>query len=240
MSETELNKTMLGIQMPKRIRKLPVSPEGYPTPWFVQWFKDGEPCAWTEDGAMPDFRVIDARKWNLAIRNKQCWVCGEQMGVNRAFVIGPMCVVNRVTSEPPCHLDCATFAARACPFLTKPRMRRNEKGLPEQRIEAPGYTIDRNPGVTCIWVCKTFRVFKAHAGGQGQLIQLDDPIDVLWYAEGKTATRAQVMASIESGYPLLVDAAKKEGGEALAELPKSRERAMRYLPEEEFSHDPAS
>ena len=38
------------------------------------------------------------------------------MGVHKAFVIGPMCAVNRVIApEPPSHRDCGTFSARVLP-----------------------------------------------------------------------------------------------------------------------------
>src|SRR5262252_8544983 len=95
-----------------RILALPRDHRGFVIPWFVQIDKDGT----------PDFRCIGVGKWERAIKHKRCWVCGEPLGVNMTFVIGPMCAVNRVTSEPGNHLQCAEFAARNCPFLVKPRM----------------------------------------------------------------------------------------------------------------------
>src|SRR5438477_249547 len=74
----------------------------------------------------PDFRCADKRKFHRALKEKRCWVCGDKLGVHLAFVIGPMCAVNKVTSEPPCHLECAEYSVRICPFLSRPRMRRNE------------------------------------------------------------------------------------------------------------------
>lgn len=217
--------------LPPRMAKLPrfrIMGMDCPVPWFVQWIKDDEPCE-PGDGE-PDFRVMDGRKWLKAVKNGNCWVCGEPVGAFKAFVIGPMCAVNRVTSEPPCHRDCACWSAQACPFLTRPKMRRHEKDLPEQAEEAAGFGIKRNPGVACVWITKSFRVFRASEGGQGYLIRLDDPTDVLWFAEGKPATREQCLESITSGYPLLLDLAKDQGPEAIAELERSRDRAMVYLP----------
>ena len=113
---TELNERMRAVSMPPRIRRLPVSPAGFPVPWFIQWFDGGKPCA-PGDG-VPDFRVFDAGKLRLAIKARRCWVCGGQLGVHLAFVIGPMCSINRVISEPPSHRECAVFSATACPFLS--------------------------------------------------------------------------------------------------------------------------
>lgn len=218
--------------MPLRIAKLPrvdiMGIKDAPVPWFVQWLKDDEPCE-PGDGE-PDFRVMDGRKWLKAIQQGCCWVCGEPVGQFKAFLIGPMCAVNRVTSEPCCHRDCAIWSAQACPFLTRPKMKRHEKDLPEQGVDAPGFAIKRNPGVACVWICKSFRLFRPHEGGAGWLIRLDDPTDVLWFAEGKPASRAQVLDSITTGYPLLLDLAKEEGADAIVELERTRDRAMIYLP----------
>src|SRR5437764_29347 len=97
--------------LPSRLKLLPVDERGFPVPWFVAWI-DGK----------PDFRVVDQRKMAIAVSEKRCWVCGDFLGRYMAFVIGPMCAVNRVSSEPPSHRECAEFSVRACPFLTKPKV----------------------------------------------------------------------------------------------------------------------
>lgn len=117
-------------QIPDRIKRLPVDHRDFPVPWFVQWFDDGKPSDFGIGTA--DFRVIDARKIGVAIRERRCWVCGDRLGVHLAFLIGPMCAVNRVISEPPSHRECAEFSAQTCPFLSRPRMRRNEVALNRQ------------------------------------------------------------------------------------------------------------
>ena len=122
---TELNKLIAKIPMPPRIAKLPISPQGYPVPYFVPW-KDNQP--------MP--QAADPVKRMKCIRAGLCWVCGEPLGTYKAFVLGPMCIVNRVTSEPPCHRECAEYTVKACPFLTKPAMRRNPTEIEKQA--APG------------------------------------------------------------------------------------------------------
>ena len=101
---TALNKAIADIPIPPRMKRLAISEKGYIVPWFVAWI----------DGVQ-DFRVIDTPKLGHAIRGKRCWICGEPLGVNKAFLIGPMCAINRVISEPPSHRDCAVFSARSSP-----------------------------------------------------------------------------------------------------------------------------
>lgn len=203
--------------LPRRLVKLPRDHRGFPIPWFVAELADGT----------RDFRIADGFKNAKAIRNRLCWVCGERLGHYMSFVIGPMCVVNRVTAEPPCHRDCATFSAQACPFLARPRMRRNDKDLPAGHQLPPGEMLMRNPGVACVYTAESYRRFDTH---NGKLIRLGDPTEVLWFAEGVPATRDQVLASIESGYPLLHSMAEKDGPEALAELVDYHARALALVP----------
>src|SRR3981189_2409882 len=123
----ELNASIRHIPMPDRFKKLPISDKGFPIPYFV-----GE-----LDGRR-DFRVIRPDAIAACFNKRLCWLCGEKLGQYLAFVIGPMCSVNRVSSEPPSHRECAEYAVRACPFLSRPKMRRNEEGLPELETHSPG------------------------------------------------------------------------------------------------------
>lgn len=218
-----LNKRISSIPIPPRVQKLPVSPEGYPVPWFVQWMKDGKPCDPGE--GIPDFRVMDRNKFQRAISYRCCWVCGETLGSFKSFVIGPMCTINRISSEPPSHFECAEFSVHACPFLTKPRMRRNENDLPEHRVMG-GIGITRNPGVSCIWITKKYSMFQAN----GILFNIGDPSRTLWYSEGRPATREEVLDSIETGYPDLEEMAREEGENAMLGLIKMRRKAMEFVP----------
>src|SRR4051812_13821199 len=101
--------------MPPSIAALPRDHRGYPVPWFVAW-SEGRPI----------FPAADPQKLVRAIRERRCWVCGDLLTRYLAFVVGPMCTVNRVSAEPPSHLKCAEFSTRACPFLTRPKMKRVE------------------------------------------------------------------------------------------------------------------
>lgn len=212
---------------PERIKALPLDERGFPVPWFVTWFKDGKPAFSRTPGAVPDFRIVERGLVVQAIRQRLCWVCGQRLGKHLAFVIGPMCAVNRTSAEPPCHLDCAEFSARACPFLVKPRMRRNYVDRPEFR-DPPGLMIERNPGVALVWITRSYKTWRPDGGGI--LIEVGEPERVSFYAQGREATRAEIVASIESGLPILRAEAQKEGKRALAALDRHVEVAYRLLP----------
>jgi hypothetical protein len=212
---------------PPRIQGLRRDARGFPVPWFVSWFKHGDPVLPTTRDAQPDFRIVQSGLVGTAIRHGWCWVCGQPLGRHIAFVIGPMCAVNRTSAEPPCHLDCAEFSARTCPFLSKPRMRRNEKDLPASK-EPPGVMIRRNPGVALVWVTQGFKVW--HPSDGGTLIEVGEPERVKFYAQGREATRAEIVESIESGLPILRAEAAKEGKAALDELASRVATAYRLLP----------
>ena len=136
---------------PPRIARLPRNHAGYPVPWFVA----------TVDGT-PDFRIVRPGGIKDAVRFELCWLCGQRLGANAAFVLGPMCTINRVSPEPPSHRDCALYAARACPFLTTPHMRRRTTGLPGDIVDPDGEMIARNPGVVAVWVSRNWSPIPGH------------------------------------------------------------------------------
>ena len=184
--------------LPAKMRQLPIDARGFPVPWFVAWI-DGE----------PHFPIADGYKLHVAVRDRRCWVCGGELGRVMAFVIGPMCAVNRVSSEPPSHPECARFSARNCPFLTKPNMKRVGEHLHPHGVEELGGTmIKRNPGVTLVWL--TMRYYPWEAGEDKVLFDIGAPHSVEWYAHGRAATRDEVLASIDSGLPLLEAAAASD------------------------------
>lgn len=209
--------------LPLHMQRLALDHRGYPVPWFVAWI-DGK----------PDFRVSDGEKWARAVTFDRCWICGEVRGHRATFVIGPMCVVNRTTSEPPCHHECAVFAAIACPFLALPTAKRRYHNLPDEAVEAAGITISRNPGVTLLWTTGDWRVFRVDREGiaSGKLIRLGKPTMTEWFREGRLATREECLASINSGFPLLLAEAEKEGPAAVEALNKASREIEPFLPTE--------
>jgi hypothetical protein len=212
----ELNQRIRHLEMPDRMRHLPISDEGYPIPYFVPYYS-----------GKPEFRGFDPDKMRVCVRHQRCWLCGEQLGRFMTFTIGPMCAVNRVSAEPPSHYDCARYAAEACPFLSQPRMRRNEKDMPEDSRPAAGIAIKRNPGIAMLWVTRGYKPFKANGG---VLFEVDPPQRVEFYAEGRKATHDEIMASIDSGMPILREMAEQDGPEAVAELEQMYAKAMEVVP----------
>lgn len=204
---------------PSAIRALPHDKHGRPIPWFAYVDEDGN----------PDHRVVRSNGIPEAVQRKICWTCGTLLGRDTAFVIGPMCAINRITAEPPSHRECAKYSADTCPFLSTPHMRRRERGLPENRVEPAGVAILRNPGVACIWYTTKYKLVRAPGG---RLFELGDPSRVDWRARGRAATREEIMASIDSGYPLLQEAASMDTNPdaALADLERQREVALRFVP----------
>jgi hypothetical protein len=210
--------SVAAVQLPGRMKDLPLNKAGYPVPWFVAWF-DGE----------PDFRVMDGNKLLRAVTERRCWLCGQRMtNPTAAFVIGPMCAVNRTSAEPPSHVPCAEYAAKACPFLANPAKRRRENNKPTAVTDPAGIMIARNPGVTLVWPTRRWSLFDDGRGGV--LFDIGEPTRALWYAEGRAATRDEVVASIQSGLPTLAEMAKDDGPDACAELERRVGIAMELVP----------
>lgn len=195
---TELHASIRHLEMPRRMRSLPLTENGFPQLWFAE-IVDGK----------PDLRVMSATKFITAITKKLCWLCGQPLGRNFAFVLGPMCTITRTTQEPPCHLDCAQYAVKACPFLARPTMHRREAGH-KQPVVMSGYAIERNPGVAAIWTTRGYHAWNAPKGVSGVLITVHDPDNIEWYAEGRRATYEEVVAAIESGAPALYELAQND------------------------------
>jgi hypothetical protein len=209
--------------LPSRMLGLPVV-RGYPVPWFVDWI-DGQ----------PEFRAMDYTKLMTAIAARVCWVCGEAAHKYVSFVAGPMCGINRVSAEPPCHQPCAFWSAINCPFLNNPEFERRPqpmlKGLP--KIPAAGVMLQRNPGVTMVWSTKDYTIVPVRAKGAqpGVLFSLGDPSQVDWFCRGRPATKAEVEHSIETGLPILMRECSV-GTDELPVLDRLHKKFLQYLPKQ--------
>jgi hypothetical protein len=208
-------KVDLPYPIPQRILSLPVQ-NGYPVPWFVAQV----------DGKY-DFRITDGSKLKKAVNLKRCWICGERLGSHLAFPIGPMCAINKTISEPPSHTECAEWSIKTCPFLAQKQEIRRETNLPEGIKEPGGIAIARQPGVTCLWVTNFYKVVQV---ANGVIFKIGDPLKISWFREGREATRKEVMESIDSGYPILLNMAIKEGDFAVKNLEAMRLEALKLLP----------
>ena len=208
---------MSDIPMPDRMKALPFDPvKRLPVPWFVAWI-DGK----------PEWRIADGGKFAEATSRKACWVCGDTLGRQVAFVIGPMCTVNRIAGDPPSHRECAIYSAKVCPFLTRPAMERREDGLPDGLKEPGGVMLQHNPGVCAIWVTRSFELVGLHSGW---LFNLGDPTEVLWYAAGQPANLQQVTEGLALGCLKLRPIASAESPEAEAQFDRQLEAARKWFP----------
>lgn len=195
--------------MPVNIAALPTQEgTGYPIPWFVETMPDGS----------RDFRVMSGKNFRAAVMKSRCWICGRRIvSVPKrlaTFVVGPMCAVNHTSAEPPSHRVCAEWAAAVCPFLTTPGRERRLAGLPEE-CNVAGIMIERNPGVVLLWSSDTWTLRREP---DGVLFDIGEPRSVRWLCEGRTATRAEVIKSVETGLPSLVEVAAQHGEMAALEL----------------------
>lgn len=217
--------------LPRDIGKLPVF-RGYPVPYFVDWIDD----------QTPEFRAMDPRKWKAAVNpsDPRCWTCGgplkSRLGFmcTFGFLIGPMCAINRVSSEPPSHVECAEWSARNCPFLSRPHAKRREDDTINIAAcvgRVAGEMIPRNPGVSLVWKCGMYRIFDDGAG-KALIFVGDLTQKPTWWANGRAATREEILASIESGLPLLEETLTRETDPAAAraELYRRRDAALKLLP----------
>lgn len=203
-------------EMPPGIAALSVDDRGWPVPWFVSW---------RIDRRGPDFRAVEAGKVATALNMRICWCCGQRLGETAVFLVGPMCGINRISSEPPsCH-DCAGWAVQACPFLLNPHMRRMPSEDGDREV---GVMVKRNPGVTLLWEAREWSPFRVDGG---VLIDLGDPLNVAWIREGRNATRAEVEESIAGGVGQLREMAAEEGAEAVAELRRREQELDALKPE---------
>lgn len=172
-----------------RIAKLPVDERGYPIPFFVAYVN-----------GKPEFRAADGKKFMQCLLQKLCWVCGQRIQSPVVFPIGPMCVLNRITAEPPSHEECAQWSVKGCPFLSKPQMTRRDHEELSKATATAGIMIERNPGVICLWKTRAFHTIR---DGDKRLFHIGAPLAVSWWREGRMATRAEVMESVNTGLPIL-------------------------------------
>lgn len=213
-----LNAAIRDIPLPPRLGRRPTNERGFPVPWFVSWING----KW-------DFVNLDPRKIGEAYNRKICFLCGEPLGQYKSFVIGPMCSINRVSSEPPHHAECSEYAVKVCPFLARPNAKRNEAAQIGKFSTGGDFSIEHNPEANLIWITKTFKPMRAN---DGVLFSLGEPTSVSWWKEGRKATRAEIDASIAKGLPYLRKAAEDEGGDAPEALDQYIKRAEKLLPAE--------
>lgn len=167
--------------LPDHMKRLQFDDRGYPIPYFVQWI-DGK----------PDFRVLDQEKFARAARKSLCTICGEQLGIYKSFVGGPMNLLQLISGEPPMHRDCALFSVQACPFLLLPLAKRRAVNLPGEvgSLGGPGDVFyEANPGISSIVTCTSFIV-------DGNIFRFGKVTSLEWYTQGRIATKEEITEAL--------------------------------------------
>ena len=196
--------------VPPRMVALPIDDLGYPVPFGVD-----------RAASTPTTRVMSRHAWAVCHNERRCYTCGQSLGRHVTFLIGPMVAVNRVVSEPPSHLDCATWNVS---------------------------TMSAREGVQCLWTTRGtgsaehrrgYIVFRDTAQGDAK-IEIAQPVTVSWWKGGEPASRNEVLDAIKEGMPAL---RKLCGAELLAEhqseanrqLDERLEAALKLVPKSESS-----
>ena len=205
------------IPMPSRIAGLPISPKGYPVPWFV-----------AEVDGVYDFRTIGAGKVERAARWRRCWICGGMMGKYQAVAVGPMGIVNRLSADPGSHRECAVYGSVACPFLNRSVTRCRDISLPPDVQIKPSADQPRANGVTAVWV--TDADLTPVYNGDDVAFEFSHPTEVLWFAAGREATREEVISSMEYGMLILMELAAKRSVTALRNLERRFRGTLQFIP----------
>lgn len=202
------------LDMPDRMQGRPIDHRGFPVPWFV--------TRTTPEG-LHDFQRVDASRKDEALRLRKCWVSGEPLGRLSAFVLGPMCIVNRIASDPPVIAEIGEWSARICPFLSRPLAHRPSE-RPSDDV-TPGVPVDSNPGLCAVWVTKSFVVQR------DGLIRVGDPERVSWWREGREVTGSpEAQLVFERRVATLASLAAAEGEEALTAFLTQLDRARPFMP----------
>jgi len=101
-----------------------------------------------------------------------------------------------------------------------------------EEAESSGIMIERNPGVSLIWISKSYKVWSP---GPGQvLLTVGEPLELSFWCEGRAATRDEILHSVETGLPLLRETLQlekeSERDRAASELQQQIDNFMRLIP----------
>jgi hypothetical protein len=193
------------VPVPARLAHLPTDPEhgDLPVPYFIGSVRDAS-------GVMrPDFRCVASGARERCDHGALCWICGLPLDGEFACVTGPMCLINRISSEPVSHFDCARYAVAACPFIATPGRKRREKDMPAGIIPPPASDSHnpRNPGAAVVLFLKS----RPKRGGD-DLYHLRQIESVEFYRAGVRIYGLDCLPAFAAGAQILAAAAGEEAG----------------------------
>lgn len=203
--------------MPTRMRGRPIDHRGFPVPWFV--------TEKTDDGLW-DFTVVQQARIKEAVRRRVCFVSGEKLGTHVAFVVGPMCTINRIATDAPVIPEIGKWSAEVCPFLTRPLAKRPERADQGQGA-TPGIMVKSNPGLCAVWITRDYSF------GRDRIFRFGDPTEVSWWANGALADAETIHERFAVSAANLEAVAMEDGWQAHAMFSAMKARALQYIPRKE-------
>jgi hypothetical protein len=207
--------------IPARMRNRPIDHRGFPVPWFVSnKLPDGR---W-------DFVHVDPKRLETAYRRGLCTLSGEPLGKFVSFVVGPMCIINRVAAEPPCIPELGKWAATVCPFLSQPLAKRpahDPQAEKQAEKNVPGLMVPDNPGGCVVWTVRKSDFER----GRDRLYRFGDPVEVTFWTKGRMATPTEALGLFEARAAKLAEFASAEGPHAMREFGRMKATAAKYLPD---------
>lgn len=105
-------KNFQAVEIPPRMRNLPMDPRGYPIPAGVL----------IDDKGKAHFTINDQLKRQHHIRNDLCPICGDKLLRGRWTLGGPASafLAEGAYIDPPMHFECYRYAVQVCPYLAAP------------------------------------------------------------------------------------------------------------------------
>ena len=97
-------------EIPARMKKFPLWKNRFPIFYTVMTMEDGT----------PNFRVVSRKRQVEASEKNLCHLCGERLEGVVYFIGSKEDLAEHYSGDGPMHLDCAEYAAKACPWLSNP------------------------------------------------------------------------------------------------------------------------
>lgn len=112
-------------------------------------------------------------------------------------------------------------------FPGRPKRLRDERDLPKG-LQQAGFGITRNPGVAMVWSTRKWKTWRPPGGGI--LFNIGEPDAIDWFAEGRPATNGEIMKSVTTGIPLLLEQAAEDGAVACFQLGQMTQIFLNLIP----------
>lgn len=135
--------------IPEALAHLKIDERGYPIPFFV-----------SRPNGKPDFRLLDATKYDLCITKKLCAICGKKVHPGSYyFISGPIGLQNKTCTDSAMHRVCAEFSLKVCPHMYFEKAEYRDGGAKDLVPENP-FHLQTKPTELFLVKAKKFEPFK--------------------------------------------------------------------------------